>query len=69
MVYVFLFFAAGLAFAAYRATDKATRLFCIACCALNLAGVGVAVYKSDPYAFKFRPGHEAYNPDDRPVRR
>lgn len=69
MVFVFLVFAIGLAIAAYQTKETAMRVFFIACCLLNLAGVGVAIYKNDPYAFKLRPASEGYDPDDRPLRR
>jgi hypothetical protein len=66
VIYVFAVLALGLAIAAYRATERSTRIFLIICCLLNVLGIVKAVVTEDPYAFKLRPNDGI---DEPPYRR
>ena len=65
MVYVFGFFAIGLAVAAYCSRERGTRIFFVCCCLLNLAGVAELLVTHDPYAFGLKPNNGVYEPNYR----
>ena len=65
MSFVFAVLAVGLAIAAARVSDKATRIFLVACCALNIAGAIATIAREDRHAFRLMPNDGRYEPSYR----
>jgi hypothetical protein len=55
MGFIFGFLALLLAFIAYQASERSTRIFFVCCCLLNTVAFITVVARHDPYAWRLRP--------------
>ena len=73
MIFVAVLLAAGLAFAAWKATDRPTSLILAGACALNLLAGAHMLATDNPYALRLHPQTDAQPGDQheeaRPDRR